>query len=130
FVSDVAIARRRDATWVLFVKGIALPAGCQAGQLCELCARSIYRTTSADLITWSPLEKMVEQASVPDAGVDADGDVRLYWQNFAPACAAQNLQLSARAPITGAAEQANGALSTTVNVTFPAEAFEANAQLH
>jgi hypothetical protein len=130
FVSDVAIARRRDGTWVLFVKGIALPAGCQSGQLCELCARAIYRTTSTNLMTWTALEKMVEQASVPDAGVDPDGNVRLYWQNFAPACAAQNLQLAARAPITGAVEQANGALSTPANVSFPAEAFEANTQLH
>jgi hypothetical protein len=130
FVSDTAIARRRDGTWVLFLKGIALPAGCQSGQLCELCARSIYRTTSTNLMTWTALEKVVEQASVPDAGVDPDGNVRLYWQNFVPACAAQNLQLAARAPITGAAEQANFALGTPANTTYPGEAFETNTQLH
>jgi hypothetical protein len=130
FVSDVAIARRRDGTWVLFAKGIALPAGCQSGQLCELCARAIYRTTSSDLMTWSALEKVVERASVPDAGVDSDGNVRLYWQNFAPACDAQNLQLAARAPITGSVEQANATLSTPANVTLQGEAFETNTQLH
>jgi hypothetical protein len=130
FVSDVAIARRRDGTWVLFAKGIALPAGCQSGQLCELCARAIYRTTSTDLISWSALEKVVERASVPDAGVDPDGNVRLYWQNFAPACAAQDLQLAARAPITGAVEQAGGAFSAPANVAFQGEAFETNTQLH
>ena len=130
FVSDVAVARRRDGTWVLFAKGVALPAGCQSGQLCELCARSIYRTTSSDLITWTALERVVDRASVPDAGVDPDGNVRLYWQNFAPACAAQDLQLAARAPITGAAEQANGSLGAPANVTFQGEAFESNTQLH
>jgi hypothetical protein len=130
FLSDAAVARRRDGTWALFLKGIALPPGCQSGQLCELCARSIYRTTSQTLLTWSALEKVVDQASVPDAGVDPEGNVRLYWQNFAPACAAQNLQLAARAPITTAAEQSNFSLSTPVNTTYPAEAFETNTQLH
>jgi hypothetical protein len=67
---------------------------------------------------------------VPDAGVDPDGNVRLYWQNFAQACDGQDLQLAARAPITGAVEQANGTLGTPANVAFQGEAFESNTQLH
>lgn len=129
-LSDTGIARRRDGTWVLFVKGIASGLGCAGGNLCELCARAIYRTTSSDLINWTPVEKMVEPASVPDAGNAADGTVWLYWQDFAPACAAQNLQLAARAPIRMAAEGANSALGTSAPITIPAETFETNTNLH
>ncbi len=129
-LSDSGIARRRDGTWVLFVKGIASNVGCSGGNLCELCARAIYRTTSQDLMTWTTLEKMVEPASVPDAGTSSDGTVWLYWQDFAPACAAQNLQLAARAPIRAAAETASGALGASMPITIPAETFETNTQLH
>ena len=76
-LSDTAIARRRDGTWVLFVKGIASSVGCSGGGLCELCARAIYRTTSRDLMTWSALEKMAEPASVPDAAAKAAYDACL-----------------------------------------------------
>jgi hypothetical protein len=129
-LSDSGIARRRDGTWVLFVKGIASNVGCSGGNLCELCARAIYRSTSQDLITWTTLEKMVEPASVPDAGNSTDGTVWLYWQDFAPACAAQNLQLAARAPIRFATETSTGALSASTPITIPAETFEANTNLH
>jgi hypothetical protein len=57
-VSDSGIARRRDGTWVLFVKGVASTSTCTQASLCELCARSIYRTTSPDLIS-------VERARAP-----------------------------------------------------------------
>ena len=129
-LSDTAIARRTDGTWVLFVKGILASVGCSGGGLCELCARSIYRTTSRDLVTWTALEKMVEPASVPDAGVAPDGAVWLYWQDFGPTCAAQDLQLAARAPIRGAAEGAGGALGTSIAVSVPAEPFETDTRLH
>lgn len=132
-LSDTGIARRADGTWVLFVKGIsAVDARSCAGAagLCELCARSIYRTTSRDLLVWSALEKVADQASVPDAATFADGTVRLYWQDFGPACRAQDLRLAERAPIQGAAEDSSGRLGTPRAVSFSGEAFETNAALH
>jgi hypothetical protein len=130
FLSDTAIARRADGTWVLFVKGILASVGCSGGNLCELCARSIYRTTSTDLMTWTPLVKMVDRASVPDAGVAPDGSVWLYWQDFGPACDAQDLQLAARSPIRGAAEIPGGTLATSAPIRIPAEPFETDTRLH
>jgi hypothetical protein len=129
-LSDSAIARRRDGTWVMFVKGIAANNGCTSNTTCELCARGIYRTTSTDLLTWTTLERVVSQASVPDAGVAADGTVWLYWQNFAATCAAQDINLAARSPISGAAESSSGSLGTPINVSFLREPFETNAALH
>ncbi|WP_374665377.1 hypothetical protein [Ramlibacter sp.] len=126
-LSDAAAARRADGTWALFVKGIASNSGCSGGRLCELCSRSIWRTTSSDLIRWSPLEKVVDQASVPDASLAGDGRVWLYWQDFGPTCKAQNLALAARAPIRGGPELD---LASAQPVRIPDEPFEANTQLH
>lgn len=132
-LSDAAVARRSDGTWALFVKGIAASdarscAG--AGGLCELCARSIYRSTSRDLLSWSALEKVVDQASVPDAATFPDGSVRLYWQDFSPACRARDLRLAERAPIQGAAEDAALGLGPARAASFTGEAFESNSSLH
>lgn len=125
-LSDTGIARRADGTWVLFVKGIVSDPNCPGGSgLCELCARSVYRLTSSDLITWSSPEKVVEQGSIPEAASDGAGRVWLYWQDFSLACAADDLQLAARAPISGAYEEATGDLSAPVTVSFPEESFEA-----
>ena len=129
-LSDTAIARRKDGTWTLFVKGVPSDNGCVNGSLCELCARAIYRTTSSDLITWSTLVKLVDKASVPEAVNYPDGSLWLYWQTFTPACDAQDLMLAGRAPISGAFEQADGALSSTATVTFPGEAFEGDTKIH
>jgi hypothetical protein len=129
-LSDSAVARRSNGTWVLFLKGFPSGLACPGGSLCELCARAIYRTTSNDLVTWSALEKLVEPASIPDASNAADGTVWLYWQDFGPACAAQNLALAQRAPIMGVPELANGALGTIVTVTLAGEAAQTNPQLH
>lgn len=129
-VSDSAVARRRDGTWVLFVKGIPSGVGCAGGGLCELCARNIYRTTSRDLVTWSALEKVVERASVPEAFTAPDGSVWLYWQSFAETCDAQDLRLAARAPIRGAAEDASGVLGAPVAVVFQGEASQTDTRLH
>jgi hypothetical protein len=129
-LSDTALARRLDGTWVLFVKGYPASAACTPGSLCELCARSIYRTTSADLINWSSLEKVVDQASVPEASTFPDGSVALYWQSFQETCAAQDLNLAARAPIRMAFETSSGALGTPTAINFPKEAFETNRNLH
>ncbi|MBC5766387.1 hypothetical protein [Ramlibacter albus] len=127
FLSDTAIARRTDGTWVLFVKGIASNNGCTEASLCELCARGIYRSTSTDLINWSTPERVVSQASVPDAYTAPDGRVWLYWQDFGPACTAQNVQLAGRAPIRGAPESD---FTASAPVSIPGEAFEANTNLH
>ena len=129
-LSDTAVARRADGTFVLFIKGIAPTSGCSGGNLCELCARSIYRTTSRDLITWTPLVKVVDQASVPEAATFPDGLVRLYWQSFQETCAARSLQIAARAPIRGAVEGADGTLGVPFAITIPKEAFETNVNLH
>jgi hypothetical protein len=129
-VSDTALARRRDGTWVLFIKGLPSTTTCAAGSLCELCARAIYRTTSRDLINWSALEKLVEQASVPEASTFPDGSVAIYWQSFQETCAAQDLNLAARAPIRVAFESEGGSLGSPSAITFPREAFETNRALH
>jgi hypothetical protein len=131
-LSDTAIARRSDGTWVLFVKGIRSSNTCSpAGSLCELCSRAIYRATSSDLVTWSALEQVVEQASVPEAVSTADGEVWLYWQDFSQACAEQDQMLAAVAPISGASEEGeNFSLSETVTVRFADEAFQSDASLH
>jgi hypothetical protein len=129
-LSDTALARRRDGTWVLFVKGIPTNATCQAASLCELCARSIYRTTSRDLIAWSAVEKMVDQASVPEASTFPDGSVAVYWQSFQETCAAQDINLASRAPIRMAFETVSGSLGSPAAISFPKEAFETNRSLH
>ena len=129
-LSDTAVARRRDGTWVLFVKGIASSTTCAQASLCELCARGIYRTTSTDLVNWSALQRVVDQASVPDASVAPDGTVWLYWQSFAEACAAQDVLVASRAPIRAAADSATFTLGVPVAVSFTGEAFETNTQLH
>jgi hypothetical protein len=129
-LSDTGIARRTNGTWTLWVKGIPASTSCTQASLCELCARGIYRTTSADLLNWSTPERLVDQASVPDASVAPDGTVWYYWQSFAAACAAQDLNLAGRAPIRGAPETASGALGATVSVVFTGEAFETNTALH
>lgn len=131
-LSDTAIARRRDGTWVLFVKGIdaSVNAGCSPGSLCELCARSIYQATSADLLHWSALTPVVTQASVPDAVTYADGTIWLYYQNFGPTCAAQDLRLAQRAPISGVAEQADGRFTAPVTVFFAGASFETDPTEH
>lgn len=129
-LSDTAIARRADGTWVLFVKGIASDSGCAQGSLCELCARAIYRSTSTDLINWSALEKVASKASVPDATTYPDGKVWLYHQDFSPTCAAQDLKLAERAPIVGMVEGTGNVLSAEVALTFPGEDFETDTTLH
>lgn len=129
-LGDTAIARRKDGTWTLFVKSIQADLGCVNGSLCELCARSIYRTTSSDLISWSPMVKLVDKSSVPEAVNYPDGSLWLYWQTFTPACEAQDLMLANRAPISGAFEQADGTLSAVATVKFPSEAFETDTAKH
>lgn len=132
FFSDSAIAQRADGTWVLFIKGIEKESSCDTLRgLCELCARGIYRTTSQDLITWTPLERVVDQASVPEATQAADGTVWLYYQDFSNTCAAQNLQLASIAPISGVYETANSyELSSSTQVKFVDEDFQTNQKLH
>jgi hypothetical protein len=130
-LSDSGIAQRKDGTWVLFVKGIAKGVSCMATSLCELCARNIYRATSTDLVTWTPLEEVVTQASVPEAYTDVDGTVRVYWQDFSDTCAAQDLKLGAIAPVSTAYE--SGALhdlSAPEHVVFKDENFESNKKIH
>lgn len=129
-LSDTGIARRKDGTWVLFVKGIAKDSGCAPTSTCELCARHIYRTTSTDLIHWTDLEKVVSQASVPDAVTYPDGQVWVYYQNFSEVCSSNNLRLAERAPITGRYEQADFSLSNGIHVKVSNEAFETNTALH
>ncbi len=131
FLSDCAIAKRADGTYVLFLKGISSTNPPSSGSLAELEQRGIYRLTTTDFINFSPIEKVVSSASVPEATQTSDGKVWLYWQDFTDAVAANNLNLAARAPISGAFEQ-NGTntLSTPVQVTFSDEAFETNTSLH
>ncbi len=131
-LSDTAIARRSDGTWVLFVKGIKKDSGCEAGGgICELCARNIYRTTSTDLINWSDLEVVVEQASVPEATTMPDGTVRLYWQDFDDACTAQDQIVAGIAPISTAYElDESYELSEPEQVIFPDEPFQTNSKMH
>jgi hypothetical protein len=124
FVSDTGIARREDGTWVVFVKGIAKDAQCEPNTLCELCGRSIYRTTSTDLISWTPLELVVEQASVPEAYTAPDGKVWVYWQDFSDVCAEEDQKLAAISPISGAYETDDSfTLSAPERVVFSDETF-------
>lgn len=130
-LSDTAIAQRSDGTWVLFVKGIQLDQSCKTGELCELCGRSVYRTTSTDLIQWSEVEKVVSEASIPEAVTTVDGTVWLYWQDFSNACAEEDLMMAAVAPISGAYEMPDTyELSTPEQVRFPDEEFETNSKMH
>ncbi len=129
-LSDTAIARRKSGDWVLFVKGISKTSGCTGPGLCELCARGIYRTTSADLLTWTPLERVVEKASVPDAMTAPDGTVWLYHQNFEEACAAQDEKLAQRAKIGAGYEKADGTYVAVGNIQVSGEEFETNTQIH
>lgn len=129
--SDTAIAQRTDGTWVLFVKGVAPDPSCKQGALCELCGRSIYRTTSEDLISWSALEEVVEEASVPEAYTNVDGTVWLYHQDFSDACAADDINLALIAPIAGRYEEEETFdLSDPIRVEFPDEAFQTNSKMH
>lgn len=129
-MSDTAMGRRADGTWVLFVKGIPSDNGCEPNTVCELCSRSVYRTTSTDLIHWTDLEEVVQQASVPEA-TTVDGTVWLYWQDFSDVCTAQDTKLGAIAPISAAYELAGTfALSDKQTVSFPDEEFETNKQMH
>lgn len=129
-LSDVAIARRKDKTWVMFVKGIASDSGCVALSVCELCARGVYRSTSTDLITWTKPEKVVSQASVPDAATYADGSVWLYYQNFNEVCSKNDNKYGDRAPISGMYENSDLSMSSSINVKFSNEDFETNTSLH
>ncbi|MFO0756814.1 MAG: hypothetical protein U0359_09995 [Byssovorax sp.] len=129
-LSDTAIARRADGTWVLFVKGIVPQMGCGGGNLCELCSRKIYRTTSVDLLAFSPLEAVVSQASIPEASAGVDGKVRLYFQDFSDTCAESNLMKAPRAPISMVREDDDHTLGAPVRVSFPDEGFEADPMVH
>lgn len=130
-LSDVAIAKRLDGTWVLFMKGISDTSTCVQGSLCELAARGIYRTTSTDFINWTPLEKVVSKASVPEASTAVDGTVWLYWQDFTTAVAANDLMLASVAPISGAYElPVTYQLSTSIQTTFYDEPFQTNSSIH
>ncbi len=128
-LSDTAVARREDGTWVLFVKGIERSGVCSG--LCELCSRKIYRTTSTDLLTWAPLEMVVEEGSVPEAYTDVNGVVWLYWQDFSDACAAENEMLASRAPIASAYETGSSyTLSTPERIVLTDEALETDTTMH
>lgn len=130
-LSDLAIAKRLDGTWVLFMKGIRDTSTCASGSLCELSARGIYRTTSTDLINWTALEKVVSKASVPEASTAADGTVWLYWQDFTTAINANDLSLASVAPISGAYElPGTYQLSNPVQLNFTIEAFQTDPSLH
>lgn len=129
-LSDSGIAQREDGTWVLFVKGIERDNGCQPNTVCELCKRSIYRTTSSDLVNWSELEKVVEMASVPEAANSADGKVWLYWQDFSAVCEEEDQSLGAIAPISASYETESFELSEPVQIEFSDEEFETNSKMH
>ena len=128
-LSDAGIAQRTDGTWVLFVKGIERAGVCSG--LCELCARKIYRTTSTDLLTWTSLEMVVEEASVPEAYTDTNGVVWLYWQDFSDVCAAQSEGLANIAPIASAYETGSSyTLSTPERVVIGDEKFQTDTTMH
>lgn len=130
-LSDAAMAKRADGTWVLFVKGISQDSGCEPLSICELCARNIYRTTSTDLINWTSLKLVVEQASVPEATTMPDGTVRLYWQDFDQACATQDNIIAGMVSISTAYELPDSfALSEPEQVSFPDEAFQTDSTMH
>lgn len=132
YLSDTAIARRGDGTWVLFIKGIPEDNGCDPLSLCELCARGIYRTTSTDLIHWDELERVVDEASVPEAFTSPDGKVWLYWQDFGPTCLAEDMMLGSRAPFAAAYEDSTSDydLVEAGTVSIPGEAFETDTMMH
>jgi hypothetical protein len=117
---------------VLFIKAIDEDENKACGQagLCELCARGIYRATSPDLLTWTAPQPVVAQSSLPEAYTSPDGKVWLTWQDFAATCAAQDLTVAARAPISAAYEEADGKLSTTAAVSFPGETFQTDTKQH
>lgn len=133
-LSDTAIAKRTDGTWVLFVKGIpkgSIGSSCPGASICELCARSIYRTTSSDLINWSSFEKVVGESSIPEAITMLDGTVRLYWQDFTDVCKAEDMSLALTAPISTSYEMPGTfKLSEPESVSFPDEEFETNSKIH
>lgn len=60
--------------------------------------------STTNLIHWSELEKVVIQASVPEATTTVDGTVWLYWQDFTNTCTAQDQSLGGIAPISAAYE--------------------------
>ncbi len=129
-LSDTAMGQRSDGTWVLFVKGIKKEHTCERSSLCELCTRGIYRTTSSDLIHWSELEKVVEQASVPEA-TTIDGTVWLYWQDFSDACDAEDQAIAVRAPISFSYELPDThELAEKNSITFSDESFETEESGH
>jgi len=130
-LSDTAIARRFDGTWVAYVKGIPPDSGCTRLTLCELCTRAIYRTTSENLVDWSPLTKVIGAASVPEASAMPGGGVRLYWQDFNDACEAEDQALAAIAPISSA-EDPPGYSKTQepATISIPDEAFETDKNIH
>ena len=86
--------------------------------------------TSQDLLTWSGFERVVQQVSIPESYTDVSGRVWLYYQDFADACAAQDLALTNRAPISGRWEQDDLSLSDPIRLSFPLEAFSQNTALH
>ncbi|PIW36440.1 MAG: hypothetical protein COW24_05290 [Candidatus Kerfeldbacteria bacterium CG15_BIG_FIL_POST_REV_8_21_14_020_45_12] len=130
-LSDTAVGHRSDGAWVLFVKGSPASSTCERPSLCELCSRSIYRTTSYDLIHWSELEEVVQQASIPEATTTEDGEVWLYWQDFSEACAANDQLLANRAPISTAYEQAGSfELSVPQRISIDGESFQTNTSVH
>lgn len=129
--SDTAVAKRGNGTWVLFVKGVPKDNGCEPNTICELCARGVYRSTSTDLITWSTPEKVVSEASVPEAVTMPDGTVRLYWQDFSKVCSENDQFLGQTAPIATAYEMPGSYdLSDTEFTSYPDDEFETNSKLH
>jgi hypothetical protein len=129
-LSDTGLARRADGTWTLFVKGIPATATCTQASLCELCARGIYRSTSTDLLNWTVPVRVTDTASVPDSSVAPDGTPWAYWQNFAEACSAQDINLAGRASILAAPDAPAAGLGERTNVVFTGEAFETDTRLH
>lgn len=132
-LTDTTVTRRQSE-WVMYIKGISQTKAEQCFQandsLCEVCARSIFRMTSQDLLTWSGFERVVQQVSIPESYTDVSGRVWLYYQDFADACAAQDLALTNRAPISGRWEQDDLSLSDPIRLSFPLEAFSQNTALH
>ena len=83
------------------------------------------------MISWSALEEVVEEASVPEAYTNVDGTVWLYHQDFSDACAADDINLALIAPIAGRYEEEETFdLSDPIRVEFPDEAFQTNSKMH
>ncbi len=132
-LSDAGIARRKDGTWVLFVKGFskALAETNSCRDLCELCNRGVYRATSSDLLHWSALDRVAWRASIPEASVDPLGRPWLYYQDFGAACDANDHRLANRAAISGIREEDDvGTMSTPIHVYIEGASFETNTQEH